>query len=179
MKNISNRVNSLGFSKSPKNTKIVVAMSGGVDSSVAAALLTTDGHDVIGLSMQLYDQVNGKYEFGSCCTLDDLADARRVAVRLGIPHYIVNFERQFEEHVISHFVQEYVNARTPIPCVQCNSDLKFSSLLERARGLDADYVATGHYARVAKLSTDDGSDIYQLRRAIDDNKDQTYFLFSL
>jgi len=159
--------------------RIVVAMSGGVDSSVAAALLTTDGHDVIGLSMQLYDQVNGKYEFGSCCTLDDLADARRVAARLGIPHYIVNFERQFEEHVISHFVQEYVNARTPIPCVQCNSDLKFSSLLERARGLNADYVATGHYARVAKSSTDDGSDIYQLRRAIDDNKDQSYFLFSL
>ena len=159
--------------------RIVAAMSGGVDSSVAAALLTTDGHDVIGLSMQLYNQVNGKYEFGSCCTLDDLADARRVAARLGIPHYIVNFERQFEEHVISHFVQEYVNARTPIPCVQCNSDLKFSSLLERARGLNADYVATGHYARVAKLSTDDGSDIYQLRRAIDDNKDQSYFLFSL
>ena len=159
--------------------RIVVAMSGGVDSSVAAALLTSDEHDVIGLSMQLYDQGNGQYEFGSCCTLDDLADARRVAAQLGIPHYIVNFERQFEEHVVAHFVEEYVNARTPIPCVQCNSDLKFSSLLERARGLNADYVATGHYARVDKLTTSDGADIYQLRRAVDRDKDQSYFLFAL
>ncbi len=159
--------------------RIVVAMSGGVDSSVAAALLANDGYDVIGLSMQLYDQMNGQYEFGSCCTLDDLADARRVAAQLGIPHYIVNFERQFEEHVVANFVHEYANARTPIPCVQCNSDLKFSSLLERARGLNANYVATGHYARVDKLTTDGGSDIYQLRRAVDRSKDQSYFLFSL
>ncbi len=159
--------------------RIVVAMSGGVDSSVAAALLAGDGNDVIGLSMQLYDQENGQHKFGSCCTLDDLTDARRVATQLGIPHYIVNFEQQFEEHVVAPFVDEYINARTPIPCVQCNSDLKFSRLLDRALGLNADYVATGHYARVVKLAMDDGSHIYQLYRAVDRNKDQSYFLFSL
>src|SRR6476619_6647292 len=133
--------------------KIVVAMSGGVDSSVAAALLAREGHEVIGLSMQLYDQSprgddDGQIRFGSCCTLDDLYDARRVARTIGIPHYIVNFERRFEEHVVSDFVREYAAGRTPIPCVHCNGDLKFSSLVERAQGFDADAVATGHYARV-------------------------------
>src|SRR6476619_7815024 len=128
--------------------RIVVAMSGGVDSSVAAALLSREGHDVIGLSMQLYDQSQGDVKFGSCCTIDDLYDARRVAAAIGIPHYIGNFERRFEEHVVSDFVREYAAGRTPIPCVHCNGDLKFSSLVERAQGFDADAVATGHYARV-------------------------------
>ena len=153
-------------------------MSGGVDSSVAAALLAADGHDVVGLSMQLYDQRDGEHPFGSCCTIDDLHDARRVATRLGIPHYIVNFERQFDEHVVARFVREYASARTPIPCVQCNSDLKFASLLERARGLDADFVATGHYARVDAVGTGTRA-TYTLRRAVDRSKDQSYFLFSL
>src|SRR5919109_3220528 len=129
--------------------RIVVAMSGGVDSSVAAALLAAQGHDVIGLSMQLYDQRDGQ-TFGSCCTLDDLYDARRVAGALGIPHYILNFERRFQETVISNFVREYAAGRTPLPCAHCNSDLKFATLLERARGLGADQVATGHYARVER-----------------------------
>src|SRR6266436_4747548 len=136
--------------------RIVVAMSGGVDSSVAAALLAKAGHDVVGLSMQLYDQsvsaagapANGEITFGSCCTLDDLHDARRVAAAIGIPHYIVNFERKFEEHVISDFVREYAAGRTPIPCVHCNGDLKFASLVERAEGFDAEAVATGHFAQV-------------------------------
>src|SRR5919109_377194 len=128
--------------------RIVVAMSGGVDSSVAAALLAEQGHEVIGLSMQLYDQREGQQTFGSCCTLDDLHDARRVANAIGIPHYILNFERQFEETVISNFVREYASGRTPLPCAHCNSDLKFSTLLDRARGLGAERVATGHYARV-------------------------------
>src|SRR5687767_3084017 len=128
--------------------RIVVAMSGGVDSSVAAALLAREGHDVIGLSMQLYDQQEGATRFGSCCTIDDLHDARRVAARLGIPHYIVNFERQFDEQVVSNFVREYSAGRTPIPCVHCNGDLKFATLAERAEGLGARFVATGHYARV-------------------------------
>ena len=149
-------------------------MSGGVDSSVAAALLAEQGHDVIGLSMQLYDQRGGE-SFGSCCTLDDLHDARRVATSIGIPHYIVNFERQFEDTVIANFVREYAAGRTPIPCAHCNSDLKFSTLLDRARGFGAEHVATGHYARV--IRRDDGR--WLLLRSADREKDQSYFLFSL
>jgi tRNA-uridine 2-sulfurtransferase len=158
--------------------RIVVAMSGGVDSSVAAALLREQGHDVIGLSMQLYDQRGPESDgatFGSCCTLDDLHDARRVAGVLGFPHYIVNFERQFEETVISNFVREYATGRTPIPCAHCNSDLKFATLLERALGLGAEHVATGHYARVEQRA--DGR--WLLERSADRAKDQSYFLFSL
>ena len=162
-----------------RRMRIIAAMSGGVDSSVAAALLAAEGHEVVGLSMQLYDQRDNQIEFGSCCTLDDLHDARRVAMTLGIPHYIVNFERQFDTHVVSRFVQEYADGRTPIPCVRCNGELKFTSLLERARGLDADYLATGHYARVERDGCHADTGRYQLRRALDDSKDQSYFLFSL
>ena len=156
--------------------KIVVAMSGGVDSSVAAALLARDGHDVVGLSMQLYDQSHGEITFGSCCTLDDLYDARRVATAIGIPHYIVNFERKFEEHVVSDFVREYASGRTPIPCVHCNGDLKFASLVERAESFNAEAVATGHYAQV---DFDEETRRYRLKRGVDDQKDQSYFLFTL
>ena len=155
--------------------RVVVAMSGGVDSSVAAALLAEQGHDVIGLSMQLYDQGGDGPAFGSCCTLDDLSDARRVASRVGFPHYILNFERQFQETVISNFVQEYAAGRTPLPCAHCNSDLKFQTLLDRARGLGAGVVATGHYAGVEQ----DGTGRWLLRRSADREKDQSYFLFSL
>jgi tRNA-specific 2-thiouridylase len=156
--------------------RIVVAMSGGVDSSVAAALLAQQGHEVIGLSMQLYDQSEGTTKFGSCCTIDDLHDARRVASRLGIPHYIVNFEEKFNETVVSDFVREYAAGRTPIPCVHCNGDLKFATLVERAAGFGADLVATGHYARVSR---DDASGRYKLLRGRDAGKDQSYFLFTL
>ena len=156
--------------------RIVVAMSGGVDSSVAAALLAEQGHDVIGLSMQLYDQTGGTRTFGSCCTLDDLHDARRVAAAIEIPHYILNFEQQFDEQVISNFVREYTSGRTPLPCAHCNSDLKFATLLEHALGFDADAVATGHYARVDR---DPGTGRYRLRRGRDHSKDQSYFLFGL
>ena len=135
------------FRATIRTMRVVVAMSGGVDSSVAAALLAEAGHDVVGVSMQLYDQRNGE-SFGTCCTIDDLHDARRVAAAIGVPHYIMNFERQFEQAVVSNFVQEYTAGRTPLPCAHCNSDLKFSTLLERASGLGAAQVATGHYARV-------------------------------
>src|SRR5471032_634709 len=155
--------------------RIVVAMSGGVDSSVAAALLAEQGHEVIGLSMQLYDQSEGQTSFGSCCSIDDLHDARRVAAAINIPHYIVNFEQEFEKKVISNFVTEYAAGRTPLPCAHCNSDLKFATLAERARGFGADAVATGHYARVEC----DASGRRVLRRGVDASKDQSYFLFSL
>jgi len=155
-------------------------MSGGVDSSVAAALLAREGHEVIGLSMQLYDhserQREGQVRFGTCCTIDDLYDARRVAARIGIPHYIVNFEQQFADQVVSNFVREYVAGRTPIPCVHCNGDLKFATLAERAASFDAEFVATGHYARVDR---DEASGRYRLLRGADPAKDQSYFLFTL
>jgi tRNA-specific 2-thiouridylase len=156
--------------------RIVVAMSGGVDSSVAAALLADQGHDVIGLSMQLYDQTEGQASFGSCCSIDDLHDARRVAAAINIPHYILNFERQFDEQVVSNFVREYAAGRTPLPCAHCNSDLKFATLADRARGFGADAVATGHYARVDR---DGPAGRYRLKRGVDPSKDQSYFLFSL
>jgi len=163
--------------------RIVVAMSGGVDSSVAAALLAEQGHEVIGVSMQLYDQSGSRTAaegdppraFGTCCTIDDLYDARRVAATIGIPHYIVNFESQFGEHVIANFVREYVAGRTPIPCSHCNSDVKFSELLDRAQAYDAEQLATGHYARIER----DAGGQYHLYRGADTSKNQTYFLFSL
>jgi len=156
--------------------RVVVAMSGGVDSSVAAGLLAEAGHDVVGLSMQLYDQRDPAQSFGSCCSLDDLYDARRVAAVIGIPHYVVNFEDRFKKTVVENFVSEYAAGRTPIPCVHCNADLKFASLAERAAGFDAAAVATGHYAQV---DFDEDTRKYRLRRGIDRGKDQTYFLFSL
>src|SRR3989441_3157301 len=156
--------------------RIVVAMSGGVDSSVAAALLAEQGHDVIGVSMQLYDQSEGQTSFGSCCTLDDLNDARRVAAAINIPHYILNLESQFDTHVVANFVHEYAAGRTPLPCAHCNSELKFATLADRAKGFGAGAVATGHYARVERDAT---TGRYLLKRGADRTKDQAYFLFSL
>ena len=158
--------------------KVVVAMSGGVDSSVAAALLKEQGCDVVGMTMQIWDYSNFTAEhgesFGSCCSLDDVYDARRVAESLDIPFYVVNFEKQFAAEVIERFCDDYFAGLTPNPCVLCNQVLKFEILLRRARELQADYLVTGHYAQ---LNYEDG--LYSLKKGHDCNKDQTYFLFTL
>jgi tRNA-specific 2-thiouridylase len=157
-------------------------MSGGVDSSTVAALLVRQGHKIVGMTMQLWNQrrlpelMPETASHGRCCSLDDVYDARRVAEQVGIPYYVVNFERQFEEQVVQPFVEEYLAGRTPIPCTLCNNYIKFDRFLEMADSVGAHRIATGHYARVRY---DEASGRYQLLRARDGSKDQTYFLFGL
>jgi tRNA-uridine 2-sulfurtransferase len=167
----------------PTAETIAVAMSGGVDSSTVAAMLRAEGHNIIGLTMQLWNQrrlagYEGMPESvqGRCCSLDDVYDARRVAETIGIPYYVVNHEERFERDVVQPFVQEYLSGRTPIPCSLCNNHLKFDQLLIVARQIGADKIATGHYAQVAWKEQ---SGRWLLKRPVDKAKDQTYFLFGL
>jgi tRNA-specific 2-thiouridylase len=156
--------------------KIAVAMSGGVDSSTAAHILQSEGHEVIGLSMQMYDNLaNADSTYGGCCTIDDLTDAKRVAWKLGIPHFTLNLEENFHEKVITPFVQGYLSGTTPSPCVLCNTHVKFDLFHRKAAAIGAEKIATGHYARITRAP--DGA--LELRKARDVAKDQSYFLFEL
>ncbi len=160
-----------------KGARIVVAMSGGVDSSVAAGWLKKQGYDVIGISLQLHDKTeNVENKYGTCCSLSDIQDARTVAEKMGIPFYVANMEDQFEESVIDNFVSEYLQGRTPNPCVKCNEKVKFSRLMDWAMDLGADYLATGHYARIQH---DQETGHYALTKGLDPQKDQSYFLFTM
>ncbi|HWI41084.1 MAG TPA: tRNA 2-thiouridine(34) synthase MnmA [Verrucomicrobiae bacterium] len=158
--------------------RVVIAMSGGVDSSVAAALLCDQGYEVIGVSMQVWDYSrpwDGVEPQRACCSLDDIHDARRVAGQLGIPFYVMNFEEEFRQLVVEDFIDEYHAGRTPNPCVRCNQRIKFALLMERIRELEADFVATGHYARIIT----DETGTRHLLKGVDRGKDQSYFLFTL
>jgi tRNA-specific 2-thiouridylase len=167
------RVNSLGFAKPPAETRVVAAMSGGVDSSVVAAMLRAEGYDVIGITLQLYDHGAAIEKKGACCAGQDIHDARNVADRIGIPHYVLDYESRFREQVMEDFADTYLAGATPIPCIRCNQTVKFADLLRTAKDLGADCLATGHYIRRT-----DGPDGPELHRARDASRDQSYFLFA-
>lgn len=167
-------LNSLDIEGRPQDTRVVVAMSGGVDSSVTAALLKAEGYDVVGVTLQLYDHGSATHRKGACCAGHDIHDARRVAEGIGIPHYVLDYESRFKEAVIDRFANSYAAGETPVPCIDCNRAIKFRDLLDTASELGAKVLATGHY--VASRRVGDGS--RALFRAREEGKDQSYFLFA-
>src|SRR6478672_10985409 len=167
-------LNSLDLEGRPQDTRVVVAMSGGVDSSVTAALLKSEGYDVVGITLQLYDHGAATHRKGACCAGQDIHDARNVAERIGIPHYVLDYESRFRQSVIDNFAASYASGETPVPCIECNRSIKFRDLLETARELGASVLATGHYVASRRMS--DGS--RALLCAADADRDQSYFLFA-
>ena len=166
-------VNSLGFDKAPGETRVVAAMSGGVDSSVVAAMLKAEGYDVIGITLQLYDHGAAIQKKGACCAGQDIHDARNVADQIGIPHYVLDYESRFREQVMEDFADTYLSGATPVPCIRCNQTVKFADLLKTAKDLGADCLATGHYIRRTE-----GANGPELHRAHDASRDQSWFLFA-
>lgn len=167
-------MNSLELDKPPQETRVVVAMSGGVDSSVVAALLASEGYDVVGVTLQLYDHGAAIHRKGACCAGQDIHDARRVAESVGIPHYVLDYESRFRDAVIERFADSYLKGETPVPCIECNRSVKFRDLLATAQDLGADLLATGHYV-VSKPTAAGGR---ALHRAADPDRDQSYFLYA-
>ena len=167
------QLNSLGINKDPKNTKVVVAMSGGVDSSTVAALMKKEGYNVIGVTLKLYDDNKEVVKSKTCCSGQDIMDAKRVAHKLDIDHKVFYYQSKFKEGVINNFVESYLKGETPIPCVQCNKTVKFNDLFEESKNLNADALVTGHYVKSIT-----NNNITQMYRGIDENRDQSYFLFN-
>ena len=167
------KLNSIGLDKDPKDTTVVVAMSGGVDSSTVAGIMKKEGYNVIGITLKLYDDNKENKNSKQCCTGQDIMDAKRVAQKLDIKHKIFYYQSKFKESVVDNFVESYLNGETPIPCVQCNKTVKFNDLFQESKNLNADALITGHY--VKSLTKNNITEMY---RAIDENRDQSYFLFN-
>ena len=170
---MNNELNSIGFNKKPSDTTVVVAMSGGVDSSTVAGMMKKEGYKVIGITLKLYDDGKEVAESKQCCSGQDIMDAKRVAQKLGIEHKILYYQNKFKQGVIDNFVESYLKGETPIPCVQCNQTVKFKDLFDVSKDLKADAMITGHY--VKSVTSENQTDMY---RAIDENRDQSYFLFN-